>query len=71
MPLQDATVNEEAMVRVAVADLERRVDADRERVEQTVRKHVDALFDQSRIKSFIGILAERRALQELRSEQAA
>ena len=71
MPRRDARVDEEAIVRVAVADLARRVDADSDRVERTVRKHVDALFEHSRIKSFVGVLAERRALQELRAETAA
>ena len=61
----------EAMVRAAVADLERRLESDSERVEAAVRKHLDELYERSRIKTFVGILAERRALNELRSEQAA
>jgi len=65
------TPDTEAMVRTAVADLERRLDSDSARVEAAVRKHVDELFEGSRIKTFVGILAERRALNELRSERAA
>jgi hypothetical protein len=61
----------DAMIRTAVADLERRLPVEPERVERTVRKHVDALFERSRIKTFVGVLAERRALEELRSGQAA
>ena len=56
-PVPDA----EAMVHAAVAGLDRKVDADRERVEKTVRKHVDMLFRAARIKTFVGVLAERRA----------
>jgi hypothetical protein len=67
-PVSDA----EAMVRTVVADLERRfTGCDREHVERTVRKHVDTLFEHARIKMFVGILAERRALEDLRSERAA
>ena len=73
MPALDGqpTPDTEAMVRTAVADLSRRVDADDERVERTVRRHIVNLFEHSRIKTFVGVLAERRALTELRGERAA
>ena len=61
----------DATIRTAVADLERRLPVEPARAEQAVRKHVAELFERSRIKTFVGILAERRALQELRDEQAA
>ena len=44
----------------------RSVDVDDERVKETVRRHVDNLHEGARIKSFVGILAERRALRELK-----
>ncbi len=65
MPL-DATVNEESMIRMAVADVGSHVDVDDEHVKETVRRHVDNLHEGARIKSFVGILAERRTLRELK-----
>jgi len=60
----------DAIVRAAVSDLAPRVDADRDRVEQAVRKHVDELFEHARVKTFVGVLAQRRALVELRAPDA-
>jgi hypothetical protein len=59
--------DEETMVKVAVADLDDRFESiDRSKIETTVRRLVHELFMRSRIKSFVGILAERRARAELR-----
>jgi hypothetical protein len=59
--------DEETMVKVAVADLDDRFELiDRSKIETTVRRLVHELFERSRIKSFVGIFAERRARAELR-----
>jgi hypothetical protein len=59
--------DEEGMVRIAVADLAERFDAiDRERIEATVRRSVRDLCGRARVKTFVGIIAERRASEELR-----
>jgi hypothetical protein len=59
--------DEETMVKVAVADLDDRFESiDRSKIETTVRRLVHELFTRSRVKSFVGILAERRARAELR-----
>ncbi|HTK15908.1 MAG TPA: hypothetical protein VL769_05900 [Acidimicrobiia bacterium] len=59
--------DEETMVKVAVADLDDRFESiDRSKIETTVRRLVHELFARSRVKSFVGILAERRARAELR-----
>ena len=60
--------DEDAMVRVAVAELERRLRSDPSRIERTVRRLVREWSDRSRVKAFVGIIAERYALEELRSE---
>jgi hypothetical protein len=58
--------DEETMVRVAVADLENRLEAvEPARIEATVRRNVHALFTRARVKSFVGIIAERHAQAEL------
>ena len=58
--------DEEAMVRVAVADLDGRFPSlDATRIEVTVRRHVREWFGRARVKAFVGIVAERHARQEL------
>jgi hypothetical protein len=58
--------DEESMVRVAVANLGRRFAAvDRSRIESTVRRLVGELFPRARVKTFVGIFAERHAREEL------
>jgi len=60
------------MVRVAVAAVDRKCDSDdHQHVEDAVRRHVHELFGQARVKTFVGIIAGRHALEELRGEQAA
>jgi hypothetical protein len=59
--------DEETMVKVAVNDLEERFESiDRSRIEATVRRLVRDLFARARVKTFIGIIAERRAKAELK-----
>ena len=59
--------DEETMVRAAVADLDRRFSTiDTPRIESTVRRLIGEWFAQSRVKSFVGIIAERHARMELR-----
>jgi hypothetical protein len=63
--------DENAMVRVAVADLEHQFDdVDAARIEQTVRKHLDKRFAHARVKTYVGIFAERDARAELRRAHA-
>ncbi len=58
--------DEETMVKVAVADLDDRFESiDRSRIETTVRRLVHELLARARVKTFVGILAERRAHDEL------
>jgi hypothetical protein len=58
--------DEEAMVRGAVADLDDRfATIDRSRIEGTVRRLVHEWCARSRVKSFVGIIAERHAREEL------
>jgi hypothetical protein len=60
--------DENAMVRAAVADLEDQFgDVDTARIEETVRKHLDKRFAQARVKTYVGIFAERDARAELRA----
>jgi hypothetical protein len=67
MPVELQPPNEEGMVRTAVVSLAERFDAiDSDRIEETVRRSVDELYGQARVKSFVGIIAERRAREELR-----
>ena len=59
--------DEETMVKVAVADLDDRFESiDRPRIEATVRRLVRELLARARVKTFVGILAERRARAELK-----
>ena len=54
------------MVRVAVADLGRRFTAvDSVRIETTVRRRVGELLPQARVKTFVGVIAERQAREGL------
>jgi len=58
--------DEEAMIKVAVADLDGRfASIDRSRIEGTVRRLVHEWFARSRVKNFVGIIAERQARSEL------
>jgi hypothetical protein len=58
--------DEETMIRVAVADLDDRfASIDRSRIEATVRRLVRSWFARSRVKIFVGIIAERHARAEL------
>ena len=58
--------DQEAMIRVAVADLDDRFEAiDRSRIESTVRRLVREWFARSRVKAFVGVIAERHARAEL------
>ena len=64
MNLQSPT--EETMVKVAVADLEDQfATVDPSRIEATVRRLVHSWFTRARVKSFVGIIAERQARAEL------
>jgi CRP-like cAMP-binding protein len=57
--------DEEAMVRAAVANLVERFAIDARDVETTVRRFVAEWFAQARVKTFVGIIAERHARMEL------
>ena len=58
------------MIKVAVADLEDRfASIDTSHIEATVRRLVNDAFADARVKTFVGIIAERRARAEL--QQAA
>ena len=72
MPLLDATVDEEAMVRAAVAAVDQKcASGDQQQVEDAIRRDVHELFEHARIKSYVGIIAGRHALDALRAERAA
>ena len=59
--------DEETMVKVAVADLDDRFRSiDRPRIEATVRRFVRDLLARARVKTFVGIIAERAARAELK-----
>jgi len=65
------TPNEEAMIRVAVADLDDEfTSVDRSHIEATVRRVVRDLFVRARVKIFVGIIAERQARTELQHARA-
>lgn len=54
------------MIRVAVEDLDNRFESiERSRIEATVRRLVREWFGRSRVKQFVGIIAERHARAEL------
>ena len=58
--------DEEAVIKVAVADLDARfASIDRSRIEGTVRRIVHEWFERSRVKNFVGVIAERHARTEL------
>ena len=58
--------DEESIVRVAIADLGRRfASVDPSRIETTVRRRVGELFAGARVKTYVGIIAERHARDEL------
>jgi hypothetical protein len=60
--------DEESMVRFAIADLDREfADVDRSRIEATVRPLVRIWFSRARVKTFVGIIAERHARAELKA----
>ena len=57
---------EERMVRVAVAELDDRFSSvDHSRIESTVRRLVHDWLEGSRVKAFVGIIAERHARSEI------
>ena len=58
--------DEDAMIRAAVADLEDQFDTvDTPVIDAVVRRHMDRRFAQSRVKTYVGIFAERDARAEL------
>ena len=58
--------DEEAMVRVAVAELDDRfATIERARIEGTVRRLVREWLARARVKTFVGIIAGRHAREEL------
>jgi len=58
--------DEEKMVDVAVEELGTRFPAvDRDEIESTVRRHVEAWWTRARIKTYIGVIAGREARAEL------
>jgi hypothetical protein len=58
--------DEESMVRVAVADLGRRfAGVDESRIETTVRRYVHEWLARARVKTFVGVIAQRHAREEL------
>jgi hypothetical protein len=59
--------DEETMVKVAVADLDDRFESiDRPMIEATVRRLVHEWLGRARVKTFVGIIAERNARAELK-----
>jgi hypothetical protein len=62
-------LDEEAMIRVAVADLDERfASIDTSRIEMTVRRLFGEWFARARVKTFVGIIAERHARAELQQQ---
>jgi hypothetical protein len=57
--------DEEAMIRAAVANLGDRFAIDAREIEATVRRFVTEWFECARVKTFVGIIAERHARMEL------
>ena len=57
--------DEEAMVRAAVANLADHFAIDAHDIETTVRRFVGEWFERARVKTFVGIIAERHARMEL------
>jgi hypothetical protein len=63
--------NEESMIRVAIADLDSRfASIDKSQIEVTVRRLVGEWFARARVKTFVGIIAERYARAELQQVRA-
>jgi hypothetical protein len=60
--------DEEAMVRVAVANLADRFAIDAFDIETTVRRCIAEWIGRARVKTFVGIIAERHARLELQSK---
>jgi hypothetical protein len=58
--------NEESMIRIAVSDLDDRfASLDHSRIEAVARRLVGEWFARARVKTFVGIIAERHARAEL------
>ena len=58
--------DEESIVRVAIADLGRRfASVDPSRIETTVRRYVHEWLARARVKTFVGVIAQRHAREEL------
>ncbi len=57
--------DEQAMVRAAIANLVDRFAIDPNEVESTVQRLVREWFERARVKTFVGIIAERHARTEL------
>ena len=58
--------DEETMIKVAVADLDDRLPSiDKSRIEESVRHRVQDLSARARVKTFVGIIAERQARADL------
>jgi hypothetical protein len=56
------------MIRVAVADLDRRFTAlEPQRIEDAVRGQVGVWWNRARVKTFVGIIAERHARDQLQT----
>lgn len=65
----DQTSTPDAIMRVAATHLaDRFTSVDREHIEATVRRHVEARCAHARVTNFVGILAERGARAELERE---
>jgi hypothetical protein len=65
--MEQRVPDEETMVKVAVNDLDDRFESiERPRIEATVRRFVRELFARARVKTFVGIFAERHARAELK-----
>lgn len=62
---QGRVPDEEAMVRAAVANLVDSFAIDAREIEATVRRFVTEWFERARVKTFVGIIAERHARMEL------
>ena len=57
--------DEEAMVRAAVANLADHFAMETLDIEATVRRFVGEWYERARVKTFVGIIAERHARMEL------
>ncbi len=58
--------DQESMIRVAVTDLQVRfASVDRSHIEVMTRRLVREWFERARVKTFVGIIAERHARTEL------